>query len=105
MVTYGNDAKLVYPLGSINNADIDGIFGLPYNGDKTTNLEAAIQLAMQQFNGPNHRPNARRVMFVMAAVYDPDGVTAPQKAATTFKEADGVMIVYSKPLVLEEGKR
>ena len=96
VITYGNDATVLYPLGSLDNYDIDNLFELPYKGDKSTNLEAAIQAAVGEFNSARHRSNARRVIFIYAAVYNPDGVTSPNKTATTFKESDGVILVYSE---------
>ena len=95
IITYGNTAVSYKDLGSVNNDDLDNIFSLPYNAESHTNLEAAIQLAVSQFNGPSHRSNARKVIVVMASTYNPGGVTAPQQAAEGFKEDGGVLIVYS----------
>lgn len=95
IITYGNTANVLYPLGSLDNDDIDNLFNLPFNNDPLANLEAGIQAAVAQFNGPNHRGNARRVIIVMAAVFNPEGENAPNKTAQTFKEQDGVLMVFS----------
>ena len=75
---------------------ISNLFGLPFNNDPMTNLEAGLQAAIAQFNGPNHRSNARRIIIVMAAAFDPEGANAPFKTASTFKEDGGILMVYSK---------
>ena len=42
MIVYATNASVVYPLGSINNDDIDGIMSLPFYNDQGTNLEALV---------------------------------------------------------------
>lgn len=96
IITYGNSANVLYPLGSVNNDDIDRLFDLPFNNDPMTNLEAGLQAAIAEFNGPNHRINAREVIIVMAAAFNPIGTNAPSKTASTFKEDGGVLMVFSE---------
>ena len=42
MIVYATNASVVYPLGSINNDDIDNIMSLPFYNDQGTNLEALV---------------------------------------------------------------
>lgn len=42
MIAYATNASVVYPLGSINNDDIDSIMSLPFYNDQGTNLEALV---------------------------------------------------------------
>lgn len=42
MIVYATNASVVYPLGSINNDDIDSIMSLPFYNDQGTNLEALV---------------------------------------------------------------
>lgn len=96
IITYGNQANVLYPLGSVNNNDLDQIFSLPFNNDANTNLESALKAANDQFQGTAHRPNAKSVIVVMAATYNPGGVTAPQATAHTFIENGGILMVFSR---------
>ena len=95
-MTYGDNSTVYRPLGSIDNEDIGNIKTLPYNGDEKTNLEEGIRAAIGEFNGVGHRPNARRVIVIMAATYREKGSVSPEQLAETFKESGGVIIVYRK---------
>ena len=97
IITYGNKASVYKSLGSVNNNDLDNILALPFNNEANTNLEAGLQAANSEFQGPNARKNAMRVIVVMAATYNPSGVTAPQAVAKTFIEDGGVLMVFGKP--------
>lgn len=81
-------------LGTVDNEDMTNITGLPYNGDENTNLEDGIRTAMEQLEGSNHRPNAQRIIVIMAATYWPRGQSSPLRIADNFKER-GIIIVYS----------
>ena len=86
----------MYPLGSLDNDRINDLLDLPFNDEPMTNLEAGLQAAVAQFNGPNHRSNARWIIIVMAAAFDPEGTNAPNKTATTIKEDGGILMVFSE---------
>ncbi|PAV74139.1 hypothetical protein WR25_06762 isoform D [Diploscapter pachys] len=95
MIVYATNASVVYPLGSINNDDIDGIMSLPFYNDQGTNLEAAISLAMDQFNNQTiHRTNARQVIVVLATTYRQGDYQDPTEITNSFKENGGILIVY-----------
>ena len=82
-------------MGSINSDDIYNMFTLPFNNEEITNLEAGIQAATAELSGPAHRPNAKKVMMVMATTFDPLGTNPPQDAANNFTSDGGIIIVYS----------
>ncbi|PAV74415.1 hypothetical protein WR25_02417 [Diploscapter pachys] len=96
MIVYATNASVVYPLGSINNDDIDGIMGLPFYNDQGTDLGAAILLAIDQFNDETmHRVDARPVIVVLATAYNRFGnYKDPVQIATAFKENGGILILY-----------
>lgn len=85
-------------LGNVTNDDLDYIdpSDLPYYAGDTTNLEGAMQAAMDQFATSNHRVNAKKVIVVVATTFNPTGVTAPQQVATQFKESGGILVIYGR---------
>lgn len=60
----------------------------------TTNLAAALKLAVKEFGGPGRRPNAPKVIFIMPSFYNPDGVDSPVNIAEEFKESGGIIVVW-----------
>ncbi|PAV57619.1 hypothetical protein WR25_24287 [Diploscapter pachys] len=96
MIVYAINSSVVYPLGSINNDDIDSIMSLPFYNDQGTDLGAAILLAIDQFNNETmHRANARQVIVLLATTYNRQGGSQdPVSIANSFKENGGILIVY-----------
>ncbi|KHJ87598.1 lectin C-type domain protein [Oesophagostomum dentatum] len=55
-------------------------------------IELAIRLADANFNPPNHRPNARKVIVIIASAFESGRYNDPIVAANTFKEDGGIII-------------
>ncbi|CAD6185842.1 unnamed protein product [Caenorhabditis auriculariae] len=95
IILYDSEPLLYAPLGSLDNDEIDDIsFTNEYRNIDYTNIEAALRMAMDQFDTNAHRPNVRKVIQIYGTVYRPGGVDDPQQIANTFKEDGGVIIVY-----------
>ncbi|VDM65316.1 unnamed protein product, partial [Strongylus vulgaris] len=68
----------------------------------------AIRLATLNFNPPHHRPNARRVIVIIASAFESGRYNDPIVAANTFKEDGGIIItiefvqVHGAPVPLLE---
>ncbi|CAI4231408.1 unnamed protein product [Auanema sp. JU1783] len=95
VIAYSDDVKVVAGLGSVSFDDMFDL-DIPYlaGGLKGTNLEKAITTASEMFDSSAHRPNSRKVLFVIAPDYNPAGTTAPQKVADTFKANGGILIAF-----------
>ncbi|KIH59166.1 hypothetical protein ANCDUO_10616 [Ancylostoma duodenale] len=52
----------------------------------------AIRLANQNFVPPHHRPNARKVIVIIASAFESGRYNDPTVAANTFKEDGGIII-------------
>ncbi|PAV78789.1 hypothetical protein WR25_00494 isoform C [Diploscapter pachys] len=94
IIYYDSDATVYAPLGSLTQMDFLSIPTLPFRNDPGTNLEAAINLALNQFNSSAHRIEAKTVIHLLATTYRPGDYQDPTQIAETFKGDGGIMIVY-----------
>ncbi|CAI4229938.1 unnamed protein product [Auanema sp. JU1783] len=91
VVVYGDMAITVAPLGSINN-----LFNInpPFVGSKTgaTDLADGITKAAEELTGPNSRPNAKKIIYLVADDLNTNGFNDPKQVATHFKLSGGIII-------------
>ncbi|CAJ0596863.1 unnamed protein product [Cylicocyclus nassatus] len=92
-ITYGADAHLHYNLTYWESSnDLLNSFNMSLERSAGTNIEAAIRLANANFNTFQHRPNARKVIVIIASAFESGRQNDPVTAANTFKEDGGVII-------------
>ncbi|PIO72316.1 von Willebrand factor type A domain protein [Teladorsagia circumcincta] len=85
-IVYGATATVQYSLTQwTSTMDMLLNMNLPYSGSRGTNIEAAIKLASDRFNSAEHRPNAQKVIVIVASAYESGTYTDPSKVADTFK--------------------
>nr|CDJ97338.1 von Willebrand factor and C-type lectin domain containing protein [Haemonchus contortus] len=92
-ITYGTDAQMHHNLTYWQSTnDLLNNLDLRYHGSVGTNIEAAIRLATANFDSDNHRPNARKVIVILASAFETGNYNDPTVAAATFKEDGGIII-------------
>ncbi|WKY01972.1 hypothetical protein Q1695_015743 [Nippostrongylus brasiliensis] len=92
-ITYGDTAELHYNLSHWKSTkDLLSSMNITFKSTRGTNIEAAIRLANANFVEPHHRPNARKVIVIIASAFEPSTFTDPSVQAATFKEDGGVII-------------
>ncbi|KAK6024166.1 von Willebrand factor type A domain protein [Ostertagia ostertagi] len=70
-ITYGADAEMHFNLSYWKSTnELLNKLDLTYHGSTGTNIEAAIRLATANFNSVNHRPNARKVIVIIASAFE-----------------------------------
>ncbi|VDO78307.1 unnamed protein product [Haemonchus placei] len=70
-ITYGTDAQMHHNLSYWQSTnDLLNNLDLRYHGSVGTNIEAAIRLATANFDSDNHRPNARKVIVILASAFE-----------------------------------
>ncbi|RCN50140.1 lectin C-type domain protein [Ancylostoma caninum] len=65
---------------------------LTYDGNRGTNIEAAIKMASKSFATSSHRDNAQKVIVIVASDYQEGNYNDPRAAAEAFKEDGGYII-------------
>ncbi|RCN35016.1 von Willebrand factor type A domain protein [Ancylostoma caninum] len=92
-ITYGTNATLHYNLSHWESSnELLNYMNLSLESSVGTNIEAAIRLANANFVAPHHRPNARKVIVIIASAFESGRYNDPTVAANTFKEDGGVII-------------
>ncbi|KAL6725447.1 hypothetical protein Aduo_007498 [Ancylostoma duodenale] len=92
-ITYGTNATLHYNLSHWESSnELLNYMNLSLESSVGTNIEAAIRLANQNFVPPHHRPNARKVIVIIASAFESGRYNDPTVAANTFKEDGGIII-------------
>ncbi|KAK6061248.1 hypothetical protein COOONC_01087, partial [Cooperia oncophora] len=70
-ITYGADAQMHHDLNYWKSTnDLLDTLDLRFHGTRGTNIEAAIRLATAGFDSVHHRPNARKVIVIIASAIE-----------------------------------
>ncbi|EYC19931.1 hypothetical protein Y032_0023g788 [Ancylostoma ceylanicum] len=70
-ITYGTNATLHYNLSHWESSnELLNYMNLSLQSSVGTNIEAAIRLANDNFVLPHHRPNARKVIVIIASAFE-----------------------------------
>ncbi|CAD6197978.1 unnamed protein product [Caenorhabditis auriculariae] len=85
IIQYDSTVSVYAPLGSLDNDGLNAIDELPFRDDPNpnTNLEGAIKAALTE-----------KVIVLLTTTYKPGQFLDPQEAANSFKEDNGVLVVY-----------
>ncbi|PAV61256.1 hypothetical protein WR25_15536 [Diploscapter pachys] len=96
-ISYAKQVKLLNNLNYWKSTeDFMNNMQFQYIGESGTNIEGAIQMAVQNFADPaQHRLAAKKVLIIAASSYSSGDYDDPTQAADSFKNDGGIIITLS----------
>ncbi|CAJ0597180.1 unnamed protein product [Cylicocyclus nassatus] len=92
-ISYSANANKNYDLTAFQSSDdMINKFNINYDGNRGTNIEAAIKLAAESFETSSHRSNVQKVIVIVASAYESGKYNDPTEIAKTFIEDGGFII-------------